>query len=95
MSEPEFIAPGYQQPSKPISDMANYLSDLICNDPKIQEVCESIARRESKTEHWEPTDWEQNEDTPQYDLYWAYLSALHQQILAATIIQLGFKFTDK
>ena len=71
--------------TKDLDQLAGMITDLVCSDNAVYAYCEPIARKLSQTEGWGQEQWEQNENTAKYDLYYATLSNLHTKILARAI----------
>ena len=48
--------------------------------PSLGHWINARAKKNSGTQFWTPKEWEQNEDTAQYDLYWSEY-ARHQSMV--------------
>ena len=75
--------------TSPIQYQANVLAQNVSDDKEIGAVCDRIARGRSGTRYWTPEQFEQNEDTAQYDLYWAAYTEVQVKIVVLALNQIS------
>ncbi len=57
-----------------IEHESKMLAEYTLNNDEINRVCRRLALKSSNTEFWTTEEWEQNENTAQYALYWSEYS---------------------
>ncbi len=80
--------------SVPIDSMldrhAYHLADLVMEDSEINNWVIRKAKKSSGTQFWTSEQWEQNENTPQYEYYWSEHVRFQCMVMSrAMSIQLG------
>jgi hypothetical protein len=69
---------------------AYHLADLVMEDSEINNWVIRKAKERSGTQYWTPEEWEQNENTTQYDLYWSEHVRFQCMVMSRALsIQLG------
>ncbi len=68
-----------------IEYQAHNLLGYISDDKEIGTVCDKVARERSGTQSWNSDEFEKNEDTPQYDLYWAVYAETQVKIVVLAL----------
>lgn len=76
------------QHSSTIKHASEILTQLIVDNDQICAVCERIAKEVSGTKYWTPQDFEQNEGTAQYDLYWSVYGSVQAKVASIASITL-------
>ena len=70
-----------------IQEQSSRLAQTIQDDPLISQLCDKIAKAQSKTTDWSPDQFEQNEDSAQYDLFYA----IYEEVQTAIVLEsLGY-----
>ena len=54
--------------------------ETIMNLPDLCNYADRIARQQAGVKYWNAQDFERNEDTAQYDLYWSVYAAVQGRI---------------
>ena len=68
--------------------LAEQLAERIMSDEEITRFCDHQARKLSKTISWGPDEFEQNENTAPYDLYWSSYAAIQVMIVLKAVQKL-------
>ena len=69
---------------------AYHLADLVMEDPEINDWVIRKAKQSSGTVYWTPEQWEQYENTAQYDYYWSEHVRFQCMVMSRALsIQLG------
>lgn len=74
--------------SDQIDRLAEQLVEQIMSDEGITRYCDHQARRYSQTISWDPDEFERNENTAQYDLYWSSYAATQVSIVLLAVQKL-------
>ncbi|KKK54521.1 hypothetical protein LCGC14_3083880 [marine sediment metagenome] len=72
-------------PAPSLEYPAEVLAQHIMDDDKIGAICKKVAQDRSGTRFWTPEQWEQNENTAQYDLYWAVYTETQVKIVTIAL----------
>lgn len=61
--------------------LVHLVTEQVMNSAEIGRFCDRYAREHSGTVFWSEQDFEDNERTAQYELYWAVYSRVMGQIV--------------
>lgn len=65
--------------------LGEQIAQLILDHSGIADVCNQVANERAGSASWTSEQWEQNEDTPQYDLYWATYTQTQIKIVVCAL----------
>ena len=68
-----------------IQYQAHCLLSYISDDKGIGTVCDKVARERSGTKYWTADEFEKNEDTPKFDLYWSVYAETQVKIVVLAL----------
>ena len=68
------------------------IDQFVMNDPEIGRYCDRIARERSGTTFWSKDEFEQNEDTSQYALYWSIYVEVQVKLVTEAALNLSCKY---
>ncbi len=74
-----------REPAPSLEYPAEVLAQHITDDDKIGAICKDIANKRSGTKYWTPEQWEEYENTAQYDLYWAVYTETQVKIVTIAL----------
>ncbi len=70
-------------------DLGEQIAQLILDHQGTADVCNQVANERAGSASWTPQQWEQYEDTPQYDLYWATYTQTQIKIVICALSKIA------
>ncbi len=71
--------------TQPYENMGEQIAQIILDHKGVQDVCSHVAQERSGVGSWTPEEWEANEDTPRYDLYWSVYTETQVKIVVSAL----------